>query len=464
VEKGGLTQQDKGSNYRPGAKEPAMSLSRMPTPLSSYFENLCKWLDRRSGDRLPLILYGMLFASEHRNCTSWFRAAGIGEDFRPAYSTIWACGRHAHLQSISVLRFLEPKVVGKRLLTCIDDTPSKRYGPCIEGAGKHHNPTPGPEGSAFFWGHVWVNLAILGHHPDWGTIALPLLSHLYVRETDIERIDPDHRVTFQTKLQQAAQQLHWLREHANSRFEEIWSIVDGGYSKRPFLRAAKDEHIVVIGRLPCNAALYSLPETPPPGRPGPKPTYGKERIVLHLRAGQQRGWEYVQCVQYRQEVTKKCKTFLATWKPAGGMIRVVLVEEDEGWRAYFSTKPEATVVEILEAVADRGAHEEAFRTVKEVWGAQQQQVRNLVANIGCMHLNCWMQTMVEVWAWDKDEETLVDRSQSPWDNQARRPSHKDKRKALQRQILREEIDAVLANHPTPQQIRELSERLLALAI
>jgi hypothetical protein len=27
-------------------------------------------------------------------------------------------------------------------LFALDDTPTPRYGPCVEGAGLHHNPTP----------------------------------------------------------------------------------------------------------------------------------------------------------------------------------------------------------------------------------------------------------------------------------------------------------------------------------
>ena len=51
------------------------------------------------------------------------------------------------------------------------------------------------------------------------------------------------------------------------------------------------------------------------------------------------------------------------------MIRVVLVKETNGWRAYFCTDPAATVAQILEAVADRAAIEQDFHDVKEVHGA-----------------------------------------------------------------------------------------------
>jgi hypothetical protein len=33
---------------------------------------------------------------------------------------------------------------GDRMLLALDDTPTQRYGPLVEGAGVHHNPTPGP--------------------------------------------------------------------------------------------------------------------------------------------------------------------------------------------------------------------------------------------------------------------------------------------------------------------------------
>jgi hypothetical protein len=224
--------------------------------------------------------------------------------------------------------------------------------------------------------------------------------------------------------------------------------------------------VVVVGRLPKNAALRDLPQTPPKGKRGPKPTYGKNKVVLKLRAGQLRGWEDVTCWQYGERVTKLTKTFLATWRPAGGLIRVVLVqEEDKGdnWRAYFCTKPEATVEEILEAAAERTALEQTFKDVKEVWGAAQQQVRNLHANVGAFNLNGWMYSLVEAWAWEREEEQLVDRENSPWDSEYRRPSHADKRKALQRELMRGEIEAVLAGHPDKQQFRDLAERLLRMA-
>jgi hypothetical protein len=81
----------------------------------------------------------------------------------------------AHL----VLWVVEPLLGGAtRLTLAIDDTPTRRYGPYVEGAGIHHNPTPGPAGAPYVYGHIFVVLAVLVTHPAWGVIALPLLARL----------------------------------------------------------------------------------------------------------------------------------------------------------------------------------------------------------------------------------------------------------------------------------------------
>jgi SRSO17 transposase len=442
-----------------------MLLSHLPSFLTNHFFDWARWLHKRSAARLPLLLAGILLARGRRTVTSWFRAAGIRDDFRPAYTTVCAVGRHTTQMAVSTLHAVQPLLAGPRLRVAIDDTPTARYGPAVEGAGLHHNPSPGPAKEKYVYGHVWVTLAALAPHPDWGTVALPLQAQLYIRKGDLGKLPPERPRDFRTKLELAAQQLRWLRIWAGWQFTELWAVADGAYAKRPLLRAARAQDITVVSRLRKDAALWSLPTPVPehergPGRP---PTYGKQRLSLVKRAGQARGWQQVECVQYGQTVTKTIKTFLATWKPAGGVIRVVIVKEQDDWLPYFSADPAVTVVDILEAMADRNAEEQTFKDVKEIWGAGQQQVRNVHSNEGCFNLNLWLYSLVEAWAWGKAAEALVDRSASPWDDEPRRPSHADKRKALQREVLQGEIEAALSGRPSKAKIRALAQRLLALA-
>ena len=79
------------------------------------------------------------------------------------------------------------------------------------------------------------------------------------------------------------------------------------------------------------------------------------------------------------------------------------------------------------------------------------------------NLNLWMHTLVELWAWDKSLEQLVDRSDSPWDDAERRPSHADRRKALRKQIMRTELLKITRAWLLPRKIIQLAESLMALA-
>ncbi|XQW25204.1 hypothetical protein ACOYYX_00625 [Singulisphaera sp. PoT] len=221
--------------------------------------------------------------------------------------------------------------------------------------------------------------------------------------------------------------------------------------------------MTVVSRLRRDAALRTLPGPKPPGRRGPAPTYGPDAIDLAKRAGQRRGWSTGTFELYGEDVVKRYKTFTATWRPAGGAIRVVLVDEPKGWRAYFCTDTRASVAEILGMVADRFSLEIAFRDCKQVVGAGQQQVRLIRANVGSFHICLWTFTLTEAWAWSREDGELVDRSASPWDSPSRRPSHADKRRAWRHALLGEEIRAVLRPGATEEEIQAVAARLLSLA-
>src|SRR5215213_2426952 len=315
-------------------------LSHLPSFLATAFADMAHWLDKRSAARVPLLLVGILFASGRRTVTSWFRAAGITDDFRQGYVTVCSVGRHTDDMAFSALRAVLPLLDNKkRLVLAIDDTPTPRYGPKVEGCGIHHNPSPGPAGEKYLYGHVWVTMTALARHQDWGTIALPLQAQLYVRKADLPKLPPERPRDFRTKLEMAVAQLDWAESWVGHRFEQLWVVADGGYAKRPFLKGAKALGFTVVSRLRKDAALWSLPEPLKPGQkrgPGRPPIYGKQRISLAKRAGQTRGWQQVECEQYGEKVTKTIKSFLATWKPAGGVIRVVLVKEEDDWLPYFA--------------------------------------------------------------------------------------------------------------------------------
>jgi DDE superfamily endonuclease len=440
--------------------------SSHPTPVPcQWFSRLASALDCRSSPQLARLFLGAVLARGRRTVTTWIRAARLGDRFQSCSIAVAAAGKKADIIARRLLLDVaRPLLAGAtRLTLALDDTPTRRYGPHVQGAGIHHNPTPGPAGSPYVYGHVFVVLALLVAHPAWGVVALPLLARLYVRKVDLPAIDPKHRPAFRTKLELAVELLRWAKPWLDLLDLPIWVVADGAYANKEFLKPAKALGMTVVSRLRKDAALRSVPGPRPAGKRGRPRTYGPDVIDLAKRGGQRRGWSTETLTPYGVATVKRYKTFLATWRPAGGVIRVVLVDEPTGWRAYFCTDPSASVADILGMVADRFSLEATFRECKQVVGAGQQQVRFIWANIGAFHACLWTYTMTEVWAWGRKDEELVDRSASPWDKASRRPSHADKRRAWRRELLGEEIRAVLRPGSTEAEIRATADRLLRLA-
>src|SRR4051812_39548098 len=169
-------------------------------PSCHWFSRLASALDPRSAPRLAWLLVGAVLARGRRTVTSWIRAAGLSSEFRPCYTAVSAAGKRTDLIAAHLAHEVVRPLVAdaERLTLALDDTPTERYGRHVQGAGVHHNPTPGPAGGPFVFGHVWVVLGLLAAHPAWGLVALPLLARLYIREKSLGGIDIRHRPTFRT--------------------------------------------------------------------------------------------------------------------------------------------------------------------------------------------------------------------------------------------------------------------------
>jgi DDE superfamily endonuclease len=441
-----------------------MVVWNLPAEWTPWIAVLAQHLHGRLAWRLAPLLLGVVFAKGRRTVASWLRAAGVGADFPSYYYVLRRVGKAAEGMAASLLRLLLGAIdLGDRLLFALDDTPTRRYGPEVQGAGIHHDPAPGPTGARFLYGHLWVTLAWVVRHPRWGAIGLPLLAYLYVRQKDVPAIPRRHGWAFRTKLELAARLVAWLVRWCRFLGKGLWVVIDGGYAKAPFLKPAVALGVTVVGRLRKDAGLFDVPPPRRPGQRGRPRTYGPHRLSLAKRAGQQRGWQRLDAVLYGgRRVTKTVKTFVATWPPVGGALRVVLVREAHAWLAFFCTDRTATVAQVLEAVADRAAIEQDFHDLKEVEGLGQQQVRDVWANVGVFHLNLWAHALVELWAWHQRKGAVCDRRASPWDDPGRRPSHADRRKALQRRCLRQAFPRSRHRQSLPRKIRRLLTSLVAL--
>lgn len=447
--------------------------TRPRVPLAGVLKNavnaLKAVLDPRIAFRVAIIVSGMLLADGRRTASVWFAAGGVLDDWDRFYHALITIGRRSREMAVVVLgmvvRKFDPGPDG-RLMVALDDSPTERYGKHVEGAGVHHDPTPGPAGGEWLYGHNFVTLAFLATHRLWGVIALPLRSLLYVRQVDVPQLDAKYGWEFRTKHELAVVMVQWFLTSVRELGLQacVWVVTDGAYAARPFLLPLVEKGVVVISRLRKDARLFDLPPERTPGQRGRPRIYGQNAISLKKRAAHARGWESLTYRCRGAGVTREFKTFLATSRLTGGVIRVVIVRFEDGWAPYFSTDPTAGVQDILEAVADRWAIEEHFHDVKEVWGAGQQQVRNVWSSLGCWQLNQWLFTLVELSSWDEASGVLSDRSDRPWDNASRRPSHKDRRSRIARDMLEQEYLSSLPPTPDTQKSRTLIESLIRLCI
>jgi hypothetical protein len=219
--------------------------------VSSVLHQRCAW-------RLAVIIAGIVFAKGRRTVTSWFRSAGITRRYKAFYYFIGSIARKTEVFATVLFEFMA-KLVYKnqsRILMSIDDTPTPRYGPEVEGAGVHRNPTAGPDGAQFVYGHVWVTLSALLRHKLWGTIGLPLLAKMYIRAKDIANVPTAYHIPFKTKLQHAAELVQWACDRVKRLGKQLWLVTDGGYTKAGFLRPAIAAGATVVSRLRSDAVLY----------------------------------------------------------------------------------------------------------------------------------------------------------------------------------------------------------------
>lgn len=431
-------------------------------------ESMSRMLDARIAFRLPIVIAGIMLAGGRRTAASWFRAAGVKDDWDRFYDLLASVGRDATalmtpLVSL-IFRKFDPGPDGYWTLA-VDDSPTKRYGRHVEAANIHHNPTPGPGDGNWLYGHSWVCLAAVLSHPMFGVIALPLLSRLYVREVDIKALKDRYEWDFRTKhelaLELCRQVMRTLR--ALGSLARFVFVFDGAYAARRLVRPLLEEGAIVVTRLRSDAKLFDVP-TKKAGQRGRPRTYGKNRLSLKKRAGKRDGWRKIAYACRGVMTEGRYKTFVATSATFGGSVRVVLLEHGRGnWAAYASSDISMSVETILKIVSDRWSIEEHFHDVKEIWGAGQQQVRNLYSNIGCWNLCGWLYAMVELQCWDESAERLVDRSDRPWDNPGRRPSHADRRRQIAREMLREAFLSDLQPGTDERKIQQRFEQLLALA-
>ena len=115
----------------------------LPAPCQ-WFSRLASALDRRSAPRLALLFLGAVLARGRRTVTSWIRAAGLSDQFRPCYTAVAAAGKKAETHR------RVPRAGGGQAAAgrgrAVDARPGRHADPAVRAArpGGRRPPQPDP--------------------------------------------------------------------------------------------------------------------------------------------------------------------------------------------------------------------------------------------------------------------------------------------------------------------------------
>jgi SRSO17 transposase len=170
----------------------------------------------------------------------------------------------------------------------------------------------------------------------------------------------------------------------------LWSVVDGGYTNRTFIKHLP-ERTTAVGRIRADAKLYHLPESAE-GNPGRNRVYGdRAPTPEELRKDTSVPWQRIEAFAAGKTHHFKIKTLSPLrWRPAGKehTMRLIVIAP-LGYRltkggkmlyrkpAYLiCTDPNADLQKVLQAYLWRWDIEVNFRDEKSLLGVGQAQVRN----------------------------------------------------------------------------------------
>ena len=157
----------------------------------------------------------------------------------------------------------------------IDDSPIKRYGRKVEGAGRMHDPTNPHCRNATCYGHSLVMVGMIATHPLFGRICLPIGWKFYVNEDRLATIDENIRPQFKTKHEIAAELLKRIVPVIQKTGRKVEILFDRGYLAEDLFQTIHELRGGVVTRFKKNNNLYEEPERPAVPRRGRPRKYGR---------------------------------------------------------------------------------------------------------------------------------------------------------------------------------------------
>jgi len=409
--------------------------------------------------------------------SSWISCSNNPKYYRKFYCYLQRLGRYdetiQNAHTIWLVNALKENLQRETVIRlALDDSPIKRYGPKIEGAGYMHDPTNVIDKSATCYGHSWVVLSQIVNHSEWGTISLPFRWRFYVRKDDLNQIDEAIRPKFLTKIQIGIDLINQaVATIRKSTDKPIQLTFDIGYVSSELFEAMDKLGVEIVTRFKKNTNFYKLPEQTDIVKRGRPRKYGDVFKLKDWLEDQTKKTKIRNLPLYGGVKQVEFKTMIATSQIVKGRpiclvaSRIVKGTKAGSWSIFVSTNLKATPESILLEYSRRFSIEEMFKDLKEVCGLGSQEVRKWESCKACTTIIALNYTAIEIWAWERKSSELT-ALRSPWDSLSRRPSHKNKRDMAVRKMELENFSRIIPDTKKgniQEKIRRLA-RLLGIPI
>jgi hypothetical protein len=314
---------------------------------------------------------GLILRSDNLGVTSIVRALNL----RPRCYELLLKFFHSYAWSVDSLMIRwqqwlkehEPGIVinNRRLFTG-DHTKIPKDGRKIPAVKTLHQDSETGSKPSYFRGHHWGCIAMLTKAKD-KVFSTPLAGAIHEGTAGIEDRDKEPKTTQLVKMaQKAAVEIDC----------EAYLILDAYFSVGPVFNQAsevcKDGNQVVhiLTRAKKNIVAYLPAAKERKKRRGPKRKYGKKIKIMKIFDSKSNlhNWKKKEMTIYGKNETVRYLVLDLLWKPAGGMVRFILVESSRGRMILMSSDLELEPNDAISMYCWRVSIETMFDFLKNLLG------------------------------------------------------------------------------------------------
>ena len=354
---------------------------------------------------VQVLLAGALLCRGSRTVAAVLRILGLDQERRfEKYHRVLSRARWSGLQGAKILLGLLISLLkpGWPVLVGIDETVERRSGGQIKAKGCYRDAVRSTKKQVVkCYGLKWISLMVLVPLPWTDRVwALPFLTVLAPSKRANEAAGRRHKTVVDWTAQLIKLVSRWLAR--------TWVLIgDGAYACVHLAGQCSGAAVKVtlISRLRLDAGLYAFPNSPPPGRRGPKPKKGKKLLTLAQRVGEALAYGKEIKVRWYGGQRKRlrilsavCLGYTPGYPPVA--IRWVLVVDPSAPKraeAFFSTDVDLKAEQIIDWFVLRWNVEVTFEESRRHLGVESQRqwsdqaiARTTPALLGLFSIACWI--------------------------------------------------------------------------